>query len=136
MNSEQLYALTLRGTDLEGTIKRFCGDEQLYLTCLVEFLDDPTMDELNATVANQQWDAAVTAAHALKGVAGNMGFIPLMHVIGKLVVLIRGGKIAEVNEMMEQVNNCYNDIRGAIRDNFLPKDNSEKENLNENRSRR
>lgn len=118
MNVEQIYALSLRETDLEGAIKRFCGDEQLYVKCLAAFLEDPTMAELIAAVDAQQWDEAFTAAHALKGVAGNMGFIPLLHSISRLVVVIRGGRIHEVPETMSLVSSSYRDITDAIRNNF------------------
>lgn len=118
MNVEQVYSLSLRETDLEGAIKRFCGDEQLYIKCLGAFLEDSTMEGLIAAVDSQQWDEAFTAAHALKGVAGNMGFIPLMHAISRLVVVIRGGRLSEVDETMTQVISAYRDITDAIRQNF------------------
>lgn len=118
MNHKQRQALSLRETDMDGVLRRFCGDEALYAVCLQSFLYDPTMAELNMAVEEQDWDAAFTAAHALKGLAGNMGFVPLMHAIGQLVVLIRGGRIKEVRECMLQVNSSYRDITDAIRENF------------------
>ena len=114
MNTAQLRALTLRQTDVEGAVNRLCGNEELYIMCLREFLADPTMGELNRAIGVSSWDEAFTAAHALKGLAGNLGFIPLMHSIGQLVVLIRGGRISEINEVMHQVNSSYRDIVDAI----------------------
>ena len=43
MNEQQMHALSLRETDLSGVMKRFYGDEELYVTCLDRFLYDPTM---------------------------------------------------------------------------------------------
>ena len=122
MNSKQWRALTLRDTDVQGALKRFSGNEELYTACLSMFLDDPTMTELRDAIQEQSWDDAFTAAHALKGLAGNMGFIPLMHSTGQLVVLIRGGRIKDIGECMIQIDSNYRDIIDAIRDNFRTKE--------------
>lgn len=119
MNVKQHHALALRDTDLQGALRRFSDDETLYENCLTMFLGDATMDELNRAVKEQSWDEAFTAAHALKGLAGNMGFVPLMHSTGQLVVLIRGGRIKEISECMALVNSKYRDITDAIRENFV-----------------
>ena len=118
MNVQQRHALTLRNTDLQGAIRRFNGDEKLYVDCLNLFLNDPTMLQLNDSVRGKHWDEAFTAAHALKGLAGNMGFVPLMHSTGQLLVMIRGGRTKEIGECMAQVNSNYRDIIDAIRNNF------------------
>lgn len=119
MNAEQHNALSQRETDIPGAIRRFYGDEALYIACLGDFLKDATMAELNESIENERWDDAFTAAHAMKGLAGNMGFVPLMHAVGRLVVLIRGGRTKEVNECMLQVNSSYRDIADAIQEYFL-----------------
>ena len=118
MNNKQLHALSLRQTDVQGALRRLSGNESLYVSCLEKFLDDPTIRELNATIAAKDWDEAFTAAHALKGLAGNMGFVPLMHATGQLVVLIRGGRTREIDDCMAQVNSNYRDISDAICENF------------------
>ncbi len=119
MNANQRYALALRETDVQGAVRRLSGDEQLYESCLELFLEDPTMDQLNTAILNKSWDDAFTAAHALKGLAGNMGFLPLMHATGQLVILIRGGRTKEIDECIAQVNSNYRDITDAIRGNFI-----------------
>ncbi len=118
MTDQQLRALLVRDTDVRGALRRLYDDEALYTECLTQFVSDPTWEELNAAVANQAWDEAFTAAHALKGVAGNLGFVPLMHATGQLVVLIRGGRLRELDEGLMQVNSCYRDIIDAIAMNF------------------
>ena len=119
MNTKQQHALSLRETDVQGAIRRMGGDESLYVACLTMFLEDPTMAQLNEAVNARAWDDAFTAAHALKGLAGNMGFVPLMHSTGQLVVMIRGGRTKEIGEYLAQVNSSYRDITDAIRGNFL-----------------
>lgn len=118
MNVQQYHALNLRETDTEGVMRRLSGDETLYAACLRAFLDDRTIEQLNVSVESGAWDEAFTAAHALKGVAGNMGFIPLMHNTGKLIVLIRGGRMLEIDQSLEQVNSAYRDIVDGIHQYF------------------
>ena len=118
MDAQLQQALTLRQTDLQGVLNRFYNDEDMYIACLKAFLEDPTVAELNAAISQQAWDDAFTAAHALKGVAGNMGFVPLMHATGQLVILIRGGRIKELSTGLEQVNSYYRDITDAIQMGF------------------
>ena len=102
-------------TDVDGALRRLSGDEELYLACLDAFLQDNTINELNEAILTQSWDDAFTAAHALKGVAGNMGFVPLFHATGELVMLIRGGKVREIGLSNEQVRRDYADVINAIR---------------------
>ena len=118
MNPKQQHALEVRNTDLQGAVQRLGGNEQLYLSCLSMFLEDSTIVDLNRAIKAKSGDDAFTAAHALKGLAGNMGFIPLMHSTSQLVIMIRGGRIKELSEYMTQVNSSYRDIVDAIRENF------------------
>ncbi len=115
MNSALLRRLSLCETDIDGAIRRFSGDETLYISCLRSFLQDATMQELNEAILMQAWDDAFTAAHALKGLAGNMGFVPLFHATSELVVLIRSGRIKEIGQSSQQLRNVYNEVTTAIR---------------------
>ncbi len=115
MNTRLVENLTRCETDLEGAMRRFADDEELYVTCLDAFLQDKTMDELDGAISARLWDEAFTAAHALKGLAGNMGFIPLFHATGELVVLIRAGRMGEIAESGRRVRHCFDDITNAIR---------------------
>lgn len=117
MDSQLLYGLVMCETDVDGALRRFSGNEALYTSCLGAFLEDSTMSELDAAISAEAWDDAFTAAHALKGLAGNMGFIPLFHAAGELVILIRTGKVKEVDASYEQVKRCYKDISTVVRQN-------------------
>lgn len=122
MDANQVHTLALRETDVEGALRRLCGQEELYVTCLKRFLDDPTIGQLNSAVKTELWDDAFTAAHALKGLAGNLGFIPLMHAVAHLIIIIRGGRTRDVAECMAMVNSSYRDITDAIRFCFVDND--------------
>ena len=118
MNIDLLHALTMNETDVSGTLERFGGAESLYGYCLAQFLNDPTLEDLRRALQSKEWDDAFTAAHALKGLAGNMGFVPLYHSLGELVVMIRSGRIGEIEPSFRQVEKNYRDITAGIRGNF------------------
>lgn len=119
MNAKQQQALAFRDTDINGAVQRCNENEELYVSYLVLFYKDPTMQQLRDAVASGSWDDAFTAAHALKGLAGNLGFIPLMHSVGQLVVMIRSGRVRDAKEQMAQIGICYRSITDAIYENFI-----------------
>ena len=114
MDIELLNALISCETDVEGSLRRFSGDESFYSSCVNIFLDDPTMTSLEYAIKKQDWDEAFTAAHALKGLAGNLGFIPLFHETAELVVLIRAGRVRETDDAMRRIKLCYRELVSAI----------------------
>lgn len=117
MEEKLQHALALRNTDVNGAIRRLGDDEALYHQCLDMFLQDRTITDLNTAIEQRSWDDAFTAAHALKGLAGNMGFVPLMHATSQLLIMIRGGRMNEIGESMAFVNSQYRDIVDAIKMN-------------------
>lgn len=114
MKTELLHDLMNCETDVEGALRRFCDNEALYIKCLSQFLEDRTMSDLEKAMQAQAWDEAFTAAHALKGVTGNMGFIPLFHASAELVILIRTGKIQEAGPSFLKLKRCYDQVASVI----------------------
>ncbi|MDO5572865.1 MAG: Hpt domain-containing protein [bacterium] len=114
MDERKLSALAHCETDIQDSLQRFCGDEELYLSYLYDFLTEPTMDQLENAIMTRTWHDAFIAAHALKGLAGNLGLIPLYHATGELVVLLRAGRIDEVGEVYRQAKRSYNALVDAI----------------------
>lgn len=119
MDEKLLHDLLNNETDVDGALKRICGNEQLYISLLKDFTEDTTMFDLDAAIKTKSWDDAFTAAHALKGLAGNMGFIPLFHTTGELVLIIRAGRIGEIEPGLDEVKRCYDDITTAIKANLI-----------------
>ncbi len=116
MMDEKIFSDLLRcETDIDGALNRFADNKPLYIACLDDFLDDPTMDALGEALACQAWDEAFTAAHALKGLAGNMGFIPIFHAAAELVVLIRAGRTKELGGSYARLKECYDQVTSVIR---------------------
>ena len=114
MNTELRNDLLKCETDVDGALRRFSNNEELYVKCLSLFLADQTMAELQTALDTQSWDDVFTAAHALKGLAGNMGFIPLFHASAKMVIEIRAGKTEEAVSTYAEVNQCYKEIHTVL----------------------
>ena len=115
MNSRLFQALKLCETDVDGAVQRFSGNEKLYLKYLKAFTKEPTMAELNNAIDTQNWDDAFMAAHALKGLAGNMGFVPLFHAVGELVLLLRAHKTDQIASIRSQISLAYNDVINTLK---------------------
>lgn len=111
--------LLMNETDVEGAIARLSGDEALYVSFLKAFLNDNTMSDLGEAIDTLSWDAAFTAAHALKGVAANLGFAPLYHSLGELVISIRAGRLKEINAQFEKARAYYSDLICVIKEHCL-----------------
>ncbi|HOO60814.1 MAG TPA: Hpt domain-containing protein [Bacillota bacterium] len=114
MGKALLQRLAQCETDVDGALQRFSEQEALYLEIVRAFPNDETMDQLANAIAVSDWDGAFTAAHALKGLAGNLGFIPLFHEVGSLVMLIRAGREEEIDVVLKRVSRCYQDLVDTI----------------------
>ncbi|NLD20229.1 MAG: Hpt domain-containing protein [Clostridiales bacterium] len=123
MDNQLKTALLKYETDLDGVKNRFMGDEELYSRCLSSFLQDPTMSDLEKAINENSWEAAFTATHALKGLAGNMGFVPLFHTASELVVLIRTGRISEVGPSYSELKKNYSNITNVIKKHHISGEN-------------
>lgn len=77
------------GGDYRFTMGRFMNNEALYLKFLDMLFEDENLGKLGTALEQQDYEAAFTAAHTLKGVSGNMGLTPLFDAVCVLVESIR-----------------------------------------------
>jgi len=88
---------------VEGVLDRFMDDEELYDSCLREFVDTNDMDTLKNSLNTGEFDAAFESAHAFKGVSGNLGLTPLFDSACVLVESLRNKSYDNVNKEYEDV---------------------------------
>ena len=81
--------LRTQGADIEEIMERFLGDEEFYIDCFKEFMLDDHFEALGKALEDQNYDQAFDCAHALKGVAGNLGLLPLYQAVGDIVSSLR-----------------------------------------------
>lgn len=90
--SELTERLRVAGADMDGAMNRLMNDEKLYATCFNYFMEDPSFAALGEALRAKDYAAAFEAAHALKGVAGNLGLTQLYQLSGQLVEPLRHGR--------------------------------------------
>ena len=73
------------GVDVPTTMERLANSEPLYLKCLDIFVADTNVEKLGAAVEQGDLRAGFEAAHALKGVAANLGLQPFVDKISAMV---------------------------------------------------
>lgn len=112
MEKEKREQLKSLGVDVDSTLERFMGNEELYLKFVRKTGEDPTVGELMEALERGDYDAVYRSAHTLKGVAANLGFSYLQSAAEKAVCLMREdpadwnrmtNACEEVEEQMRQV---------------------------------
>lgn len=79
------------GGDYQNTMERFMGNEAMYRRILDMLFKDDNLQKLGDTLEAGDLGGAFEAAHALKGVVGNMGLTPLYKAVCTIVEPLRAG---------------------------------------------
>lgn len=77
------------GCDIDGAMRRFLDDEDLYMTCLDTVLADENFENLGKALKENNVKTAFDTSHTLKGVLANMGLTPLLDEVVKIVEPLR-----------------------------------------------
>lgn len=107
MDFDTMDALKNAGVDLDGTLKRFSGNTELFERFLMKFPKDKTFEELTNTLENGDVKAAFAAAHTLKGVAANLGINSVRQAATGMMELLRNEKLEEARAMYSELNEAY-----------------------------
>lgn len=93
-------ALTNWGADTAEGLSRCFGNEALYLRLVKMVPAEKNFDLLAAAVNSGDTKAAFEAAHALKGVLGNLSLTPMYDVSAEMTELLREGAEADYAAML------------------------------------
>lgn len=91
MKSE-LIVLENAGCDIDGALERFLQDEEFYMECYQEMLNDKVFEQLGEALEGKQFTEAFDHAHTIKGVVANMGITPIYDLIVQIVEPLRQEK--------------------------------------------
>ena len=108
--SRLLDCMTSYGADIEGVLDRFMDDEELYATCLQEFVETTDITKLKSDIDAGSYDEAFEIAHAFKGVTGNLGLTPLFESACVLVESLRHKKYDNLDNEYGDVNEKFKDF--------------------------
>ena len=83
------------GANVDEGLTRCLNNEDFYLRLVLKALDDGNFAGLQSAVAAGDNGAAFEAAHALKGVLGNLSITPLYDMASNITELLRAGEDAD-----------------------------------------
>ena len=101
--SKLLDSMAAYGADTEGVLDRFMDDEELYATCLEEFVETTDLESLRNYIDTKDYDNAFEVVHALKGVSGNLGLSPLFTDACVLVEALRAKEYGDIESQYKDV---------------------------------
>lgn len=96
-------ALRQAGVNTQDGLSRLMNNEAFYLRLVNMALDDGSFDKLASAVSDGDRKAAFEAAHALKGVMGNLSLTPLYEKVSEITELLRADKDADYELLVQQV---------------------------------
>lgn len=100
--------------DVKGGISRFAGNAGMYERFLDKFPSEPTFGLLVAAMKQQNLDEAQSAAHTLKGVAGNLGMNRLYLTCSDMVGHLRSGEQKKAEHSYEMLKTAYEEIINVV----------------------
>lgn len=95
--------LTEFGIDTKEGLARCMNNEAFYFKMLAMGLSNEYFDTLEKALSENKQEEAFEAAHALKGVVGNLAITPLYAPLSEITELLRAHKEAEYAKMYQPV---------------------------------
>ena len=102
------------GIDVNSALERFMGNEALLERFLKKFPQDENYQKLCAAMEASDWEAALTAAHTLKGICGNLSIAPLFDLLAIQVAAFRADDWHSAKKIMPQISGAYTAAADAI----------------------
>ena len=115
MTPKRRSQLEAAGIDVASALERMMGSEALLERLLGKFLDDPQYPALRAALEAGDMERAVSAAHTLKGVCGNLSMTELYGLFTRQVDALRAGDLPLARGIMAEIAPAYEQVTTAIR---------------------
>ena len=110
------------GADVNTTLKRFMGNESLYVKYIIKFLEDKNYDDIVSNFEKGDYESVFKSAHGLKGVTANLGLDPINAAAAQITELLRNKQAQEVdaeklNDCIKQLDEAYSRFQRIIEEN-------------------
>ena len=101
--------------DVEGTLARFGGDQQLFHEIIGFFLEDspPLLDELRRSIACENDTAIRATAHSLKGLAAGCGGVRAAQAAQRVENAGAESDLENIDSLMEALEGEFDQLRRA-----------------------
>jgi HPt (histidine-containing phosphotransfer) domain-containing protein len=96
-------ALKEYGANVDEGLGRCMGKDELYLRLVSTIPSEKSFDNLKESIETGNLDAAFEAAHALKGITGNLALTPLYDPIVEITELLRARKEMDHTELLSTI---------------------------------
>lgn len=114
MDDAKREALKAAGIDVEDAVRRFMGKEELMMKFLLRFGQDPNFGLLRQALEEGDTARAYEAAHALKGLAGNLSLRVVFARSSELVDSLRAGDLQQAKAGFPALEESYRAVLDAI----------------------
>ena len=115
MDESRKQILISAGIDADDALERLMGNESLLERFLKKFLEDEKYQKLCTALECADQEAAVAAAHTLKGVCGNLSLTVLYPLFTRQVEVLRQGDWPTARTLMEEIQPAYLHLTEAVR---------------------
>lgn len=114
MREDVLERLEDHGAEVEDTLDRLMGDEEMYKEFLQKFTQNENIIALRKAVDAGDCETAMKEVHTLKGVALNLGLLPLVDVCMDMLLDFRAGKNEAAMEQIDDVEDAFREWTAVI----------------------
>lgn len=114
MDRTTLLRLEETGIDLKELFERCLGNENLACRLLLKFVSDTNYDALCEALKANDVERAIAAAHALKGMCGNLSMKRLQALFETVLALLRKNDLAGARECCGKADAVYSETRLAL----------------------
>lgn len=109
-----IEALNEFGVNTKEGLTRCMNNEKFYFKMIKMGLASDQFDKLGAALENNQLDEAFEAAHALKGVLGNLALTPIYNPLAEMTELLRAGKSEDYITMYKPILELRNKLLALV----------------------
>lgn len=102
--------------DIEGTLSRFCDNEELYMKFLLRFPDEDRITPIKDSISAQNYEMLLQAAHKLKGTSANLGMNRLSSKAEKIVKKVRSSDYTEFETDADDIEKEYELVCSTIKE--------------------
>lgn len=98
------------GADTDEGLGRCFGNEDFYLRLVRMIPGDGNFDALKDSLEQRDLDKAFEAAHALKGVLGNLSLTPMYEKASEITELLRARKNVDYAPLLSELLNMRDEL--------------------------
>ena len=102
------------GVDTKEGLTRCMNNQKFYFRMISLGLSNDSFEKLGKALEENNLDEAFEAAHALKGVIGNLALTPIYTPLSEMTEMLRAKKTADYTAMYKPILKLRNDLLKEI----------------------